>query len=88
MPAAAIEIHASGCYFPALVLGGLGQDHVVKNPWMSAWLSAANKSAGTARGYWMNEGRRQQQVMAREVARAWGLEPSRRETPSRRKPKR
>jgi len=59
----------------------------VKNPWMSAWLSAANKAAGTASGYWMNEARRQQEVMAREMAKAWGLEPSKRRT-STRKPKR
>ena len=40
---------------------------------MSLWLSAANKTAGTARGLWMAEARRQQQTLAREVAKAWGL---------------
>jgi hypothetical protein len=44
----------------------------MKNPWMSLWLSAANRAAGTARGLWMAEAKRQQQVLAREVVRAWG----------------
>jgi hypothetical protein len=42
---------------------------------MSLWLSAANKTAGTARGLWMAEARRQQQAFAKEVAKAWGLAP-------------
>jgi hypothetical protein len=45
----------------------------MKNPWMSLWLSAANKAAGTARGAWMAEARRQQQAFAREMAKAWGV---------------
>ena len=45
----------------------------MKNPWMSLWLSAANRAAGTARGLWMAEAQRQQQAFAREVAKAWGL---------------
>jgi hypothetical protein len=45
----------------------------MKNPWMSLWLSAANKAAGTARGLWMAEARRQQQALARELTKAWGL---------------
>ena len=47
----------------------------MRNPWMSLWLSAANKAAGTARGLWMAEARRQQQAFANEVAKAWGLAP-------------
>jgi hypothetical protein len=43
----------------------------MKNPWMSAWLSTANRAAGTARGYWMAEAQRQQQAFARELAKAW-----------------
>jgi hypothetical protein len=45
----------------------------MKNPWMSLWLSAANKAAGTARGLWMAEARRQQQAFAKELTKAWGL---------------
>jgi len=45
----------------------------MKNPWMSAWLSAANKTAGPARGLWMAEAKRQQQAFAKEMAKAWGL---------------
>jgi hypothetical protein len=45
----------------------------MKNPWMSLWLSAANRAAGTARGMWTAEARRQQQAASREIAKAWGL---------------
>ncbi len=45
----------------------------MKNPWMSLWLSAANKAAGTTRGFWAAEAQRQQQAFAREVMKAWGL---------------
>jgi hypothetical protein len=45
----------------------------MKNPWMSLWLSAANRAAGTARGLWMAEAQRQQQAFAKEAAKAWGL---------------
>ena len=48
----------------------------MKNPWMSLWLSAANKAAGTARVLWLAEARRQQQAFAKEMAKAWGLAPS------------
>ena len=47
----------------------------MKNPWMSLWLSAANKAAGTARGLWLAEAQRQQKAIAREMAKAWGLGP-------------
>ena len=40
---------------------------------MSLWLSAANKAAGTTRGFWAAEAQRQQQAFAREVMKAWGL---------------
>lgn len=45
----------------------------MKNPWMSLWLSAANKAAGTGRGLWMAEAQRQQQAFAKEMAKAWTL---------------
>ena len=54
----------------------------MKNPWMSLWLSAANRGANTARGLWMAEAKRQQAAAAKDLARMWGLEPP----PSRRKP--
>ena len=48
----------------------------MKNPWMSMWLSAANKAAGTARGFGTAELHRQQNTMAKKAARAMGLGPS------------
>ena len=45
----------------------------MKNPWMSMWLSAANKAAGAARGFGTAELHRQQKTMAKEAARAMGL---------------
>jgi hypothetical protein len=46
------------------------------NPWMSMWLSAANKAAGAARGFGMAELHRQQKTIAKETERAMGLGPS------------
>jgi hypothetical protein len=37
-----------------------------KNPFMSAWLSAANSSLSAGRGLWMAEARRQQTAMMAE----------------------
>ena len=48
----------------------------MKNPWMSMWLSAANKAAGAARGFGTAELHRQQKSMAKEGARAIGFGPS------------
>lgn len=39
------------------------------NPFMSHWLSAANATAGTMRGYWMGEMHRQQTAMAAEMSK-------------------
>jgi hypothetical protein len=39
----------------------------MKNPWMSMWLSAANKTAGAARGQWMAEAQRQQTALMNET---------------------
>jgi len=47
----------------------------MKNPWMSMWLSAANKAAGAARGFGTAELHRQQKAVASEAARAMGLGP-------------
>jgi hypothetical protein len=38
----------------------------MKNPFLSLWLSAANKAAGTARGLWLAEARRQQAALAKK----------------------
>ena len=38
----------------------------MKNPWMSMWLSAANKAAGAARGFGTAELHRQQKALAKE----------------------
>ena len=47
-----------------------------KNPFMSLWLSGANKVAGAARGHFLNEARRQRAVMTRKASKAlfdfWG----------------
>ena len=43
----------------------------MKNPWMSAWLSAANQAAGASRGLWMAEAQRQQQAWAKEMTKLW-----------------
>lgn len=43
----------------------------MKNPWMSAWLSAANKAAGPMRGLWMAEAQRQQKAFIDQWMKAW-----------------
>ncbi len=45
----------------------------MKNPWMSAWLSAANKAAGPARGMWAAAAKRQQTAAVKELTKAMGL---------------
>ena len=45
----------------------------MKNPWMSMWLSAANKAAGPTRGLWMAEAKRQQTAFIKEMSKAAGL---------------
>ena len=51
------------------------KENVLPNPWMSAWLSAANTWVGAARGFWTAEMHRQQasmmNEMARQVVRFW-----------------
>lgn len=42
----------------------------MKNPFLSMWLSAANKAAGSARGFWSAEARRQQNAAVKEMSRA------------------
>ena len=54
-------------------VGTVWQEDLMKNPFMSMWLSAANKAAGTARGMWMAEARRQQTAAAKEMTKAAGL---------------
>lgn len=60
----------------------------MKNPWMSLWLSAANRAAGTARGYWLAEAERQRQALVRQATRSLrsGL-PATKRAASRRRPK-
>lgn len=59
----------------------------MKNPWMSLWLSAANRAAGTARGYWMAEAQRQQRAFAKAAEKALvsGMSPTRKPARRRRK---
>jgi hypothetical protein len=51
------------------------KENVLPNPWMSAWLSAANAWVGAARGFWTADMHRQQtsmmNEMARQVVRFW-----------------
>ena len=39
------------------------------NPWLSAWLSAANTMAGATRSFWTAEMARQQTAMMNEATR-------------------
>lgn len=43
----------------------------MKNPWMSGWLSMANKMTGPARGQMMAETRRQQVKMMQDWQKMW-----------------
>ena len=43
---------------------------MIKNPWLSMWLSAANSAAGAARGLWTAEMRRQHKTMVNEAGRS------------------
>ena len=58
-----------------------------KNPFMSLWLSGANKVAGAARGQFMAQARRQQSDMAREIGRVMGSFWSAPLTPAGKKPR-
>lgn len=42
----------------------------MKNPWLSMSLSAANRAAGAARGFWTAEMRRQQKALLNEAGRS------------------
>jgi hypothetical protein len=42
----------------------------MKNPWMSLWLSAANRAAATARGHGLAEARRQQRAYVNAAEKA------------------
>ena len=46
----------------------------MKKPWLSLWLSAANRSAGAARGLWTAEMRRQQNAMVNKAGRSMARE--------------
>ncbi len=58
----------------------------MKNPWMSMWMSAAAKNVATAQGHWMNEAKRQQAVLQKQMTKAateqllkaWGMAPKKR----------
>lgn len=62
----------------------------MKNPWMSLWLSAANKAAGTSRSLWAAEAARQQQAYMKAMTEAMtkammpGLPSTSRKTPAKR----
>lgn len=60
----------------------------MKNPWMSLWLSAVNRTAATARGYWLAEAQRQQRAFAKATEKAMmsGISPTRPAKRRRRKP--
>jgi hypothetical protein len=60
----------------------------MKNPWMSMWLSAANKAAGPVRGFWTAEAKRQQAAFMKEAAKASGLaSPARKRSAAKRRAK-
>jgi len=56
----------------------------MKNPWMSLWLSAANKAAGTARGLRTAEARRQQTAATKAMTTAAKPKPAKKSTARRR----
>ena len=43
----------------------------MKNPWMSLWLSAANRMVSANRGLWAAEAARQQRAMTEAWMQAW-----------------
>ena len=59
----------------------------MRNPWMSAWLSAANRTAATARGHWLAEAQRQQRAFAKATLKAMmsGISPTRKPARGRRR---
>ena len=59
----------------------------MKNPWMSLWLSAANRTAATARGHWLAEAQRQQRALAKATEKAMmsGISPTKKPTRRRRR---
>ncbi|TPE49756.1 hypothetical protein [Amaricoccus solimangrovi] len=61
----------------------------MKNPWMSAWLSAANKAAGPMRGAWLAEVEKQRRAFLDQWMKAWmpGL-PEKKTPPARRRTRR
>jgi hypothetical protein len=65
------------------------RERAMKNPFMSLWLSAANRAAGPARGLLTAEMRRQQKAIMREAGRSLSGEraaaPKKRPAPKRRK---
>lgn len=54
---------------------------------MSLWLSAANRTAATARGHWLAEARRQQRAWLKATERALvsGIPPTRKPARKRRR---
>jgi hypothetical protein len=59
----------------------------VKNPWLSLWMSAANRGAATARGHWLAEARRQQRAAEKAMAKAMsGTAPTKKPARRRKKP--
>ncbi len=57
----------------------------MKNPFMSMWLSAANRAAGMGRAFWTAEARRQQAAFVKGLAK--GVSPSKRATTRKRRVK-
>ena len=45
--------------------------NMMKNPYLSFWLSATNQWASAGRGLWMAELHRQQRAMLDEMMRQW-----------------
>jgi len=57
----------------------------MKNPFMSMWLSGANRALGVGRGMVTAEMRRQQSAAAKEAMRAAGLGPKKKPAKKRKK---
>jgi hypothetical protein len=55
----------------------------MKNPWLSMWLSATNRAAGTARGLWLAEARRQQNAALKGLTKPGGAGMKKAKAPAR-----
>jgi hypothetical protein len=61
------------------------EERLMKNPFLSIWLSAANTAAGSARAFWTAELNRQQKAIASETARVLSAPASKKRSSAKRR---